>query len=41
MIDLHVDEHLLIDRLLKRGLTSGRADDNLELSKNGWKYIIK
>ena len=33
MIDLHVDEHLLIDRLLKRGLTSGRADDNLEVIK--------
>ena len=33
MIDLHVAEHLLIDRLLKRGLTSGRADDNLEVIK--------
>lgn len=33
MIDLHVDERLLIDRLLKRGLTSGRADDNLDVIK--------
>lgn len=33
MIDLHVEEKLLIDRLLKRGLTSGRADDNLEVIK--------
>jgi len=33
MIDLHVEERLLIDRLLKRGLTSGRADDNLDVIK--------
>ena len=33
MIDLHAEEGLLINRLLKRGLTSGRADDNLEVIK--------
>lgn len=30
MLNLHVDEQTLIDRLLNRGKTSGRADDNLE-----------
>jgi adenylate kinase len=30
MIDLEVDEDELIDRLLKRGVTSGRSDDNYE-----------
>jgi adenylate kinase len=29
-LDIHVDENELIDRLLKRGKTSGRKDDNLE-----------
>ena len=29
MIDLMVDEQLLIQRLIERGKTSGRADDNL------------
>jgi len=33
MIDLHAEEGLLINRLLKRGLTSGRSDDNLEVIK--------
>ncbi|HPW90586.1 MAG TPA: adenylate kinase [Paludibacteraceae bacterium] len=33
MLDLHVEENVLIERLLKRGLTSGRADDNLEVIK--------
>lgn len=30
MIDLEVSEEELIDRLLKRGITSGRSDDNYE-----------
>lgn len=30
MIDLEVAEEELIDRLLKRGVTSGRSDDNYE-----------
>jgi adenylate kinase len=30
MLDLSVPEDELIDRLLKRGLSSGRADDNFE-----------
>jgi adenylate kinase len=30
MLDLDVTEEELIDRLLKRGLTSGRSDDNFE-----------
>lgn len=30
MIDLEVCEEELIDRLLKRGITSGRSDDNYE-----------
>jgi len=30
MIDLEVDEEELIDRLLKRGIISGRSDDNFE-----------
>jgi adenylate kinase len=30
MLDLDVSEAELIDRLLKRGITSGRADDNFE-----------
>ena len=30
LIDLHVDDEELIQRLINRGKTSGRADDNLE-----------
>jgi adenylate kinase len=30
MLDLEVSEEELIDRLLKRGITSGRSDDNFE-----------
>ena len=30
LLDLHVDEQELINRLLMRGKTSGRSDDNLE-----------
>ncbi len=30
LLDLHVDEEELINRLLMRGKTSGRSDDNLE-----------
>ena len=33
LIDLHVDHQELIDRLLKRGETSGRCDDNMETIK--------
>jgi adenylate kinase len=33
MLDLNVDGPELINRLLKRGLTSGRSDDNLETVK--------
>ena len=33
MLDLRVDEDELITRLLKRGETSGRSDDNLETIK--------
>lgn len=33
LIDLHVDNQELINRLLKRGETSGRSDDNLETIK--------
>ena len=33
MLDLRVDEPLLIERLLKRGQSSGRADDTLEVIK--------
>ncbi len=33
MLDLRVEEPLLIERLLKRGETSHRADDNLEVIK--------
>ncbi|MDR3652256.1 MAG: adenylate kinase [Paludibacter sp.] len=33
LIDLSVEENELIDRLLKRGQTSGRSDDNLETIK--------
>ena len=33
LIDLHVDNQELIERLLKRGETSGRCDDNLETIK--------
>ncbi len=33
MLDLRVDEPLLIERLLKRGETSHRADDTLEVIK--------
>ncbi|MDD6209090.1 MAG: adenylate kinase [Bacteroidales bacterium] len=34
MLDLKVDDEELIDRLLKRGQTSGRSDDNLETIKS-------
>jgi adenylate kinase len=34
LIDLHVDNQELINRLLSRGQTSGRSDDNLETIKN-------
>jgi len=30
LLDLNVEKAELIDRLLKRGITSGRSDDNLE-----------
>ena len=33
MLDLDVSEDELIDRLIKRGQESGRADDNLETIK--------
>jgi len=33
LIDIQVDNHELINRLLKRGETSGRSDDNLETIK--------
>lgn len=33
LIDLSVDEGELVDRLVKRGQTSGRSDDNLETIK--------
>lgn len=33
LIDLQVDDQELINRLLKRGETSGRSDDNLETIK--------
>jgi len=33
LVDLQVDEQELINRLLKRGETSGRSDDNLETIK--------
>lgn len=33
MLDLRVDESLLVDRLLKRGAQSHRADDNLDVIK--------
>lgn len=33
LLDLLVDEEELIDRLIKRGETSGRSDDNLETIK--------
>jgi len=33
LIDLHVDNQELITRLIKRGETSGRSDDNLETIK--------
>ena len=33
LIDIIVDEDELINRLIARGLTSGRADDNLEIIK--------
>jgi len=33
LVDLHVEDHELINRLLKRGETSGRSDDNLETIK--------
>jgi adenylate kinase len=34
MLDLHVDEGELIDRLMERGRSSGRSDDNLETIKS-------
>lgn len=34
MINLHVDEEELINRLLERGKKSGRSDDNLETIKS-------
>ncbi len=34
MLDLRVDERLLIDRLLKRGQESGRADDNIDVIRH-------
>ena len=33
LLDLAVDEAELVDRLIKRGQTSGRSDDNLETIK--------
>ena len=33
LIDLHVDNQELVNRLIKRGETSGRSDDNLETIK--------
>lgn len=30
LIELHLDENVLIERLLKRGETSGRSDDNID-----------
>lgn len=30
ILNLHVDEHILVERLLERSKTSGRADDNKE-----------
>lgn len=33
VIGLEVDEDQLIDRMLRRGLTSGRADDNIDTIK--------
>lgn len=33
LIDLQVDEEVLIERLLNRGKTSGRSDDNLDTIK--------
>jgi len=33
LLDLRVDDEELITRLLKRGETSGRSDDNLETIK--------
>jgi adenylate kinase len=33
LIDLHVDNQELINRLLKRGETSGRSDDNMDTIK--------
>ncbi len=34
LVDVNVEENELIDRLLKRGQDSGRADDNLETIKH-------
>lgn len=34
MLDLQVEEDKLIERLLLRGITSGRSDDNMEVIKN-------
>ena len=33
MLDLYAEEDVIIERLLNRGKTSGRADDNLETIK--------
>ena len=34
VLSLEVTEHLLIERMLERGKTSGRADDNLDSIKH-------
>lgn len=33
LIEIHVDDDVLIERLMKRGETSGRSDDNMESIK--------
>lgn len=39
LLDIQVDNHELISRLLKRGETSGRSDDNLETIKKRLKVF--
>ena len=39
LLDMFVEEDEVIKRLLNRGKTSGRADDNYETSKSVCKYI--
>ncbi len=39
LLDIHVDNRELISRLLKRGETSGRSDDNLETIKKRLKVF--